>query len=132
MLSVGPSAILLATLVMLSAYVLQPRIGIRDVDAYVYIVGAHSIKAGNGFVELNGRPITLWPPGYSLILSLFPDPIIASTAINYLMLGVAAAALYLLARQQGWPWQAALGLGLDMSFGFFRIMATNSAPDVAP
>src|SRR5690242_16750203 len=39
-------------------FVLQPRIGIRDGDAYAYIVCAYSIASGQGFRELaHGAPL---------------------------------------------------------------------------
>jgi hypothetical protein len=115
---------------LLSMAVLHPRIGIRDVDAYAYVVGAYSLQQGEGFHDLNGKPLNHWPPGYSLLLSLFPDPLAASYVVNLVALGFAVTFLYLLAIRAGWDWQLAFSLGLVFGFGFFRMLAAFAKPDI--
>jgi hypothetical protein len=115
-----------------TAFILQPRMGVRDVDAYSYIVGAYSIQEGRGYNDLNGGSLSHWPPGYSLTLSLFPAPLQGALFINYLSLGVAILLIYHLARKSDkWAELPALGLALALGFIFLRRMATNASPDVA-
>ncbi len=115
----------------LIAFILQPRIGVRDVDAHSYIVGAYSLRAGSGYRDLSGEPLNHFPPGYSLILALFPSPLLAGLFLNYLAFGAAVALIYHLARRLGkWGEPAALGLALAVGFIFLRRHATNAAPDV--
>jgi hypothetical protein len=114
-----------------AAFIMQPRIGVRDVDAYSYIAGAYSIWAGNGYHDLSGGPLNHFPPGYSLLLSLFPSPLLGALLLNYLSFGAAVALIYRLARNKGkWAESAALGLALAIGFVFLRRLATNAAPDV--
>lgn len=126
----GIWAIIVGVTLTLSMVVLQPRIGIRDADAYTYIVGSYSFQAGTPYVSLNGEPLNVWPPGYSFVLSWFADPIAASFVINCAALGVAASLLFLLARRQHWSRRAALSLSLAMGYGFFHLLATNATPDI--
>lgn len=120
----------LAALSALLHWGLQPRIGIIDSDAYTYIVGAYSIQSGNGFVSLAGESLNHFPPGYSLFLSLFSNPIQASQVINYFSFGVAVALVYHLARRNGWSGLPALSLAVALGFGFLRSIAINAAPDI--
>jgi hypothetical protein len=116
---------------VIAAFILQPRIGVRDADAHSYIVGAYSIRAGSGYYDLSGGSLNHWPPGYSVILSLFPSPLLAGLLLNYLSFGVAVTLIYYLARSLGkWAAPAALGLALAVGFIFLRRHATNAAPDV--
>jgi hypothetical protein len=113
------------------AFILQPRIGVRDVDSYSYIVGAYSIQGGKGYHDLSGGPLSHWPPGYSLILSLFSSPLQGALFLNYLSLGVAILLIYHLARNNGkWAELPAFGLALALGFIFLRRMATNASPDI--
>lgn len=111
-------------------WLLQDRIGIRDCDDYAYITGAYSIQRGAGYTDLAGNPLNHWPPGYSFILSLFPDPIRAALFINYISFGLCVGLIYLLARKNDWHWQAALSLSLVMGPGWLRIIATETRPDI--
>src|SRR5262245_51834443 len=116
---------------LIIAFILQFRIGVRDADAHSYIVGAYSIRAGNGYYDLNGGSLNHWPPGYSLILSLFPSPLLAALFLNYLSFGTSIALIYYLARGSGkWTASGALGLALAVGFIFLRRHATNAAPDI--
>jgi hypothetical protein len=129
----GDSARFLVILLAVSvtAFILQPRLGVRDEDAYSYIIGAYSIHAGSGYNDLNGEPLNHYPPVYSLILSLFASPLLAGLFLNYLAFGAAVALIYRLAREQGkWAEPAALGLALAVGFIFLRRLATNASPDV--
>jgi hypothetical protein len=104
---------------------------VRDVDAYSYIVGAYSIQEGKGYNDLNGGSLSHWPPGYSLILSLFPSPLQAALLLNYLSLGASILLIYHMARSRGkWTELSALGLALALGFIFLRRMATNASPDI--
>lgn len=113
------------------AFILQPRIGVRDADAYDYILGAYSIQAGNGYHDLSGNPLNHLPPGYSLILSFFPSPLQGALFLNYLSFGAAVVLIYRLARKGGkWRESSAIGLALALGFIFLRRHATNAAPDI--
>jgi hypothetical protein len=123
--------VIIFLLSVIAAFLLQPRIGVRDADAHSYIVGAYSIRAGNGYYDLSGGSLNHWPPGYSVILSLFPAPLLASLLLNYLSFGAAVALIYYLARSIGkWAAPAALGLALAVGFIFLRRHATNAAPEI--
>jgi hypothetical protein len=114
-----------------TVFILQPRIGVRDEDAHTYIVGAYSIQAGNGYYDLSGSPLNHWPPGYSLILSLFPSPLQGALLLNYLSFGAAIALIYWLARSSGkWDEPSALGLAAALGFIFLMRLATNASPDI--
>src|SRR5262245_57052337 len=66
-------------------------IGITDMDAYAYIKGAQSFRRGSGYINSDGSPLNHWPPGYSLLLSRFRDPLWASYWVNALSLSVATS-----------------------------------------
>ncbi len=110
--------------------VLHPNIGINDSDAYAYIEGARSFRRGLGYVDPAGNALNHWPPGYSLLLSQFPDPLWASYWINALSLAIATSILFLLALQSGWPSAAAGGLAGAVGFGFFHSLASSAKPDI--
>jgi hypothetical protein len=124
------TALLLAVLTAAMMFVLHPRLSIADADDVAYIMGARGIRSGLGYKSLTGSPLNHWPPGYSAILSLFPDPVAAATVINTLSLGIAAAFLYRLTQYAGWSWQAGVGLSLALASGFFRLLAHTAHPDV--
>jgi hypothetical protein len=84
------AALLLSCLAISLLFVLHPRLGIRDVDGYAYIMGARSLHQGNGYRSLTDEAFNHWPPGYSLVLSLFSDSIRAAILVNYFSFGVAA------------------------------------------
>jgi hypothetical protein len=110
--------------------VLHHSIGINDIDAYSYIEGARSLRQGLGYVDTAGNSLNHWPPGYSLLLSRFQDPLWASYWINALSLAVATSVLFLLALQSGWPRVAAGGLAGGVGFGFFQSLASSAKPDI--
>jgi hypothetical protein len=110
--------------------VLHSNIGINDIDAYAYIEGARSVRRGLGYVDPAGNALNHWPPGYSLLLSRFSDPLWASYWINALSLAVATSVLFLLALQSGWPSAAAVGLASAVGFGFFHSLASSAKPDI--
>src|SRR5688572_16118707 len=82
---------------VLGIWLLHPRIGIPDVDAHASIIGAHSLKRGHGYRDLHNAPLNHWPPGYSWLISLARNPVMAAQVINYLSFGGAVAMLFLLA-----------------------------------
>jgi len=126
---VGP--ILLAGLSILFMFFLHPRLGIRDFDAYAYIMGALSLHRGLGYRGLTGEAFnTYWPPGYSLLLSPFHDPASAALVFNYLSYGAAVGLLSYLARRLGWTWQAGLGFSVILASGFFRLLASSAHADM--
>jgi hypothetical protein len=110
--------------------VLHPRIGVRDADAVAYVVGAMSMRAGRGYVDLMGGPLNHWPPGYSWLLSFSSEPIFASQAVNYAAYGLCTGLLFRLARAAGWPRFSALCVTVAIVVGFLRGVATNTAPDI--
>src|SRR5262245_28163059 len=115
---------------VLFMFLLHPRLGIRDVDGYAYIMGARSLHQGLGYQDLTGDAFNHWPPGYSLLLSVFPDPMPAALVLNYLSFGVAIGLLYYLPRQHGWSWQAGLGFSVTLASGFFRLLANEVHADM--
>lgn len=99
-------------------------------DGYAYIIGARSLHRGAGYRSLLGEPLNHWPPGYSLLLSPFRDPIAAALVINYLSFGAALGLLYYLLRRVGWSWQAGLGASVVLGSGFFRLLANEAHADI--
>src|SRR5438128_40351 len=77
-------SLLLCGATLLLFVVLHSDIGINDIDAYAYIEGARSLRQGLGYVDTAGSALNTWPPGYSLLLSRFQDPLWASYWINAL------------------------------------------------
>ena len=130
-----PSSLLAPILLFCSSvgfmFVLHPRLGIVDVDGYVYIIGARSLHNGLGFRSINGDPLnTFWPPGYSLLLSPFHNPIFGAEVLNYFSFGVAVSLLYFLLRRSDWTWQTALGFCIILASGFFRLLASVAHADM--
>ncbi|SRR6266566_281982 len=123
-------ALILACVAISLLFVLHPRLGIRDVDGYAYIMGARSLHEGKGYRSLTGEAFNHWPPGYSLVLSVFSDSIHAAMLVNYLSFGVAVGLLYYLLRQSGWSWQAAGGFSTTLASGFFRLLANQAHADI--
>ncbi len=123
--------LLLAVFSLGLMWILLPRIGVRDSDAHAYIVGAYSLQSGNGYVTLDGTKINQWwPPGYSLLLSLFSQPLVASMVINYLAFGGAITLLYLIAVFRDWDRRIAISAALAIGFGFFRQIGSSAKPDI--
>ena len=111
-------------------FLLHPRLGIRDVDGYSYIMGARSLHLGTGYRSLAGEPFNHWPPGYSLLLSPFQNPVSAALILNYLSFGATVGLLYYLLRRSEWTRQAALGFTLVLASGFFRLLANEVHADI--
>lgn len=109
---------------------LHPRVGVRDGDAYAYIIGAIQLRAGHGYKDLLGGSLNHFPPGYSALLAIFPDPFIAAALINALAFGLACVAVYQLLRQADWNNTSATGLSCAIGAGLFRILATAAHPDI--
>lgn len=116
--------VLLGAVSAAGLFLLHPRLAVRDVDGYGYIVGARSLRDGLGYRSLTGDPLNHWPPGYSWVLSLFHEPLAAAQLVNYLSFGAATGLLYYLLRRSGWSWQAGLGLSVVLASGFLRLLAT--------
>jgi hypothetical protein len=111
-------------------FLMHPRLGIRDIDGYSYIMGARSLRQGAGYRSLTGEALNHWPPGYSLLLSPFPDPVLAALVLNYLSFGATIGLLYYLLRRSSWTWQAALGFSVTLGSGFFRMLANEAHADI--
>lgn len=122
--------IVLFALTVLGLSLMQPRLSVTDGDAQAYIEGAYSIQAGAGYHDLTGHALNHWPPGYSLLLSLFPQPLSAALVINYLSAGMAVVSIYLLTQKAGWLRASSAGIALALGFGFFRALAINAKPDI--
>jgi hypothetical protein len=122
--------VVLAAGVILAATLMQSRISVADVDAYSYVLGAYSIQAGHGYKDLGGYPLNHWPPGYSILLSFFRNPLSAALFINYASLGIATGCLYPLMEDAGWSPVAACAATLVMGLGFFRSIAIFAKPDI--
>ena len=123
-------AILLFCFSLTFIFSLHPLLGVRDVDGYAYIMGARSLHREAGYRSLTGEPFNHWPPGYSLLLSPFADPVRAALILNYLSFGAVIGLLYYLLRRLGWTWQAGLGFSVTLASGFFRLLANQAHPDV--
>jgi hypothetical protein len=115
---------------ILFMFLLHPRLGIRDVDGYAYIMGARSLHQGTGYRSLTGEALNHWPPGYSLLLSAFRNPVPAALVLNYLSFGAAVSLLYYLFLRVGWTWQAGLGFSVTLGSGFFRLLANMAHADM--
>jgi len=124
------SAATLACASVAFIFLLHPRLGIRDVDGYAYIMGARSLHGGNGYRDLTGEALNHWPPGYSLLLSVFPNAISAALVLNYLSFGAATGLLFYLLRERDWSWQSALGFSMVLGSGFFRLLANEAHADI--
>ena len=118
---------LFATVIILF---LHPLLGVRDVDGYAYIMGARSLHEGSGYRDLLNGPLSHWPPGYSLLLSLSGNSILAATIVNYASFGATVGLLYYLLRESSWSWQAALGLSAGLASGFLRLLANSAHADI--
>jgi hypothetical protein len=123
-------AVLLAALATLAIFVLHPVLGVRDADGYAYIIGALSLHDGRGYRDLLGEPLNHWPPGYSLLLSLFRDPMVAAVAVNYFSFGATIGLMYYLLRQSGWTGKTAAGLTLVLGSGYLQSLATSVHADI--
>jgi hypothetical protein len=128
--TVFTSAATLACASVAFIFLLHPRLGIRDVDGYAYIMGARSLHGGNGYRDLTGEALNHWPPGYSLVLSVFPNAISAALVLNYLSFGAATGLLFYLLRERDWSWQSALGFSMVLGSGFFRLLANEAHADI--
>ncbi len=116
---------------LLFAFLLYPRTGVGDIDAFTYIIGTHAIHAGLGYGDLHGNAITTWPPGYSYLLSVFPfKPLVTATIINNIAFAIATALLYHLARLNQWNRPYALALAVIVGAGFYRSIAFFAKPDI--
>ena len=66
-------------------------------DSINYVSVARSLLAGEGFTEFLGRPYTIWPPLYPLLLAapglLGPDPLDAAGPLNAAAHGLAVFAV---------------------------------------
>jgi hypothetical protein len=124
------SAFWVACAGLVFVWLLHPRIGVRDWDGWSYLSGALSLRAGKGYRGHSGVPLNRWPPGYSLVLSPFGDPVLAAQILNYIAFGATVGLLYYLLRRNGWSWQAALGFTVTLGAGFFRLLATMVHADI--
>ena len=61
-------------------------------DAIYYLAGARNLLAGEGYSDISGRPITLWPPLYSLLLATASlgawDPLDVAGPVNAAVFGL--------------------------------------------
>jgi hypothetical protein len=122
--------VLFACLAIGLMHILYPILAVRDADGYAYIMGARSLHAGNGYQSLTGEPFNHWPPGFSLLLSLFPDSIGGAKVINYSSFGISVGLFYCLLRQSEWDWQSAASLCIVLASGFWRLLANNAHADI--
>ena len=63
-----------------------------EFDSIVYIAGARNLLAGEGYSNISGRPITWWPPLYSLLLATASlgawDPLDVAGPVNAAVFGL--------------------------------------------
>ncbi|MDB6118654.1 MAG: hypothetical protein JWO08_2435 [Verrucomicrobiaceae bacterium] len=126
----SPAPVLAGLFTIIVACLLQHRIGITDVDAENYLLGARSLALGQGYVDDFGIPLNHWPPGYSLLLSWWPDPKFGALVINMACLGLAVAQTLVLASRMGWGRAHSLALSLALGFGLYLSIAQFSKPDI--
>jgi hypothetical protein len=115
---------------VLGILLLQPRIEVSDSDAEAYLLGAQSLREGRGYVDRLGDPLNHWPPGYSMLLSLTPEPKLAALVLNYIAFGIAVVLLESLARFSGWTRVQAAALSTALGFGLLRHLAVAAKPDI--
>jgi hypothetical protein len=115
---------------VLGIFLLHPRISIPDIDAHAAVIAAKSLQRSEGYRDLHGAPLNHWPPGYSFLLSLAPDPIRAALIINYGAFGAAVVMLFLLATEAGWSARLAVSCALALGFGLLRLLACMAKPDI--
>lgn len=126
---ITPSVV--AALLLFEIIKLHPHIGAVDIDALYYLFGASSLKRGMGYLGLFDQiPAHTWPPGYSLLLSLFSDPFLGATTINFISYFLAIWLVCFLLQWFGWNPLAAVGLTLAVGSGFFRGLALQAKPDI--
>jgi hypothetical protein len=115
---------------IVALWVLHPSIGMTDSDAYSYIIVAQSLQNGQGYHDLLGNALNHFPPGYSLLLSLTPNPIVTAQVLNYACFGGVLVFIYLLARRSGWNAAASLAVTTALGSGFLRSLAVSTRPDI--
>ena len=84
--------LVVAACTVLTASFLHGRLTYAS-DSLVYIHGAESLAAGNGY-QSGGRPQTAWPPAYSAVLSI-PQLIFGSSVLAFKVTNVVVAVLSL-------------------------------------
>ena len=111
-------------------WLVQSRVSITDCDAAAYVQGARSLRAGHGYIDALGNHLNHWPPVYSFLLSLWPNPLAASLAINLVSLGLASVLAWALARRAGWSEAHSVSLAAILGFGFFADLTHHLKPDI--
>ena len=87
-----------AAIVIAAAIVVSTHDAIEvDEDSVSYLVGAESIVAGNGYRNFDGRALTTWPPGLSVVLAAGSELGIAATTTAMFVNALCAIAASLLA-----------------------------------
>ncbi len=123
-------AVLIFIAAILVRWALQERSSMTDCDAEAYIQGARSLAHGLGYVSAARIPMNHWPAGYSLLLSLWSDPIRAAFIVNLVSHGLATVLLWAVARREGWSEGHSLALAAIASFGFFAGLTRPAKPDI--
>ena len=63
-----------------------------DIDAIYYLAGARNLLAGEGYSDIWGQPVELWPPLYSLLLATASlgawDPLDVAGPVNAAVFGL--------------------------------------------
>lgn len=103
---------LLALLLFCIVYTQDTRLYPGNGDQLSFLHAAETFRAGQGFFEYDGRPLTLWPPGYSMALAVFGGGLQAARIINALSLWLTLILGYIALRQYDTPRSIAAGVGL--------------------
>jgi hypothetical protein len=116
--------------IILFPILFQGQISITDIDAISYIEGAYSLQQRGQYVSLVGDYLNHWPPGYSLLLASFPEPITAAFVLNTFCLGVTVTLLWIFSKKMGWPPIPRTGFILAIGAGFLREISLAAKPDI--
>jgi len=86
----------------------QPKLALRNADAFEYLRGAETLLRDKAYLGLHGGPQTLFPPGYSLAIagmsSVCRDPVRAALLVSLLAGALSCWLLFgLVRRWYGFP-----------------------------
>src|SRR2546423_9662912 len=82
-------------------------------DTVTYLVAAHHLRAGDGFADIDGSPLTLFPPVFPAAVAVLEwfglAPLSAARILNAVMLGVLVVLAAVWTRRiSGSPWLGAV------------------------
>lgn len=100
-------------------------------DSAVYLVGARNIGRGLGYLGPDGEPVSVFPPGYPLLLAAWPSEVWAAI-INLAALAVIGWCSWRLAKHFGLPaWVAPLVVGFNPAIQRVGLHVWSEMPFIA-